>query len=122
MSLAVVFGSVARGDDYAGSDVDLLVGLRDRGLRNQAALADRLRQRTDLPIELVTLEDTLRRAALMIEVLRDGRVLVDRDKRWPGLRAQTDDLLVRVSQDRRALAERARVALDAFAERADARS
>jgi predicted nucleotidyltransferase len=122
VSIGVVFGSLARGDDDSDSDMDLLVSLRNPGLRNQVALASRLRRYTDQPIELVTLEDALRRPALMVEILRDGRVLVDRDKRWPELRAQTDDFLARAHHDRLALAERARSALDAFAERVGAQS
>src|SRR6185312_14956473 len=46
VSLAVLFGSVARGDDDEQSDVDLLVGLRDPGLDNRVALARRLRKHT----------------------------------------------------------------------------
>src|SRR6202035_4822204 len=38
VSLAVLFGSVARGDDNKESDVDLLVGLRDPGLSSRVAL------------------------------------------------------------------------------------
>src|ERR1700734_3601576 len=49
VALAVLFGSVARGDDYEDSDVDLLVGLRDPGLSNLVALAGRLRKHTELP-------------------------------------------------------------------------
>jgi predicted nucleotidyltransferase len=120
VSIAIVFGSVARGDDYAGSDVDLLVGLRDCRLRNQVSLADRLYRHTALPVEVVALEDALRRPALMVEILRDGRVLVDRDERWPELCVQAEVFLMRAKEDRQALAERARSALDSFAERADA--
>lgn len=120
VSVAVVFGSVARGDDYAGSDVDLLVGLNNDGLRNQVALANRLCRHTALPIEVIALEDALRRPALMVEILRDGRALVDRDERWPELRMQTADFLARAAEDRQSLAERARIALAVFAERADA--
>jgi predicted nucleotidyltransferase len=119
VSIAVVFGSVARGDDRSGSDVDLLVGLRDPGLRNRVALMERLRERTGLPLEVVVLEDALRRPSLMVEILRDGRVLIDRDKRWRTLRAQARNFDSQARQDRRALAERARGAVDAFAARAE---
>lgn len=120
VSIAVVFGSVARGDDYSGSDVDLLVGLRDQGLRNRVALAGRLRKRTGLPIEVVALEDALRRPSLMIEILRDGRVLVDRDGRWPELCGQAESFDAKARKNRRMLAERARDAVAMFAGRADA--
>jgi predicted nucleotidyltransferase len=120
VSIAVVFGSIARGDDYSGSDVDLLVGLRDTGLRNRVALAERLRKRTGLPLEVVALDDALRRPSLMVEILRDGRVLVDRDGRWSELRAQAERFAVQAREDRGMLAERARTAVEAFNERAGA--
>src|SRR5437016_6056321 len=40
--LAVVFGSVARGEDAADSDLDVLVRLRRDGFRERAQLARRL--------------------------------------------------------------------------------
>ncbi len=120
VSLAVLFGSVARGDDYADSDVDLLVGLRDPGLSNRVALAGRLRKHIDLPLEVVALEDALRRASLMVEILLDGRVLVDRDGRWPEMRARADHFAQQAKEDRRLRAERARQAVEMFAARAEA--
>jgi len=118
VSMAVVFGSVARGDDHVESDVDLVVALREPGLHHRVALAERLCKRTGLILEVVALEDALRRPSLMIEVLRDGRVLVDRDGRWPELRAQSERVGAHARRDRKLLAERAREATAAFAERA----
>jgi predicted nucleotidyltransferase len=120
VSMAVVFGSVARGDDHAESDVDLLVALRDPGLHPRVALAERLRKRTGLKLEVVALEDALRRPSLMVEVLRDGRVLVDRDGRWPELRTQSKHIGTQARHDRKLLAKRAREATAVFAERAAA--
>jgi predicted nucleotidyltransferase len=120
VSMAVVFGSVARGDDHVESDVDLLVALREPGLRHRVALAERLRKRTGLTLEVVGLEDALQRPSLMIEILRDGRVLVDRDGRWPELRAQIRHIGAQAQRDRKLLAERSREAVAAFAERARA--
>lgn len=115
VSMAVVFGSVARGDDASESDVDLLVALRSPGLRERAALTERLRRSTGLAVEVVALEDALRRSSLMVEILRDGRVLIDRDRRWPQLRAQEGLIGARAQRDRQLLAERARDAASAFA-------
>ncbi len=120
VSMAVVFGSFARGDDREESDVDLLVALREPGLRHRVALAERLRKGTGLALEVVALEDALRRPSLMVEVLRDGRVLVDRDGHWPELRAQTRHFETQARRDRGLLAERSREAVAAFAERAGA--
>ena len=122
VSLAVLFGSVARGDDDEESDVDLLVGLRDPGLANRVALTGRLRQRTGLPLEVIPLEGALRRPSLMVEVLRDGRVLVDRDGRWSELCAQASSIEAQARERSRMLAERARDAVEMFARLAEASS
>ena len=118
LSMAVVFGSVARGDDNVQSDVDLLVALRSPGLRQRVALAERLRERTGLALEVVALEDALRHPSLMLEVLRDGRVLIDRDGYWPDLRAQRKRIETQAERDRQLRAERARHAAESFAGRA----
>ena len=83
VSLAVLFGSRARGNYSARSDVDLLVGLRDEPRPRQ--LASRLSQKLGLRVQLVTLEDARKAPLLLREVLREGRVLVDRDRQWRSL-------------------------------------
>jgi predicted nucleotidyltransferase len=83
VSLAVLFGSRARGDYSAGSDVDLLVGLRDEA--NARHVASRLSEKLGLRVQLVSLEDARRAPLLLREVLREGRVLIDRDREWRSL-------------------------------------
>jgi predicted nucleotidyltransferase len=117
ISLAVVFGSVARGENTVESDVDLLVALRNPGLRQRVALTERLRRSTGLAVEVVALEDAARRSSLMVEILRDGRVLIDRDGHWSQLRAQQGRIAARAERDRQLLAERAGDAASAFAGR-----
>jgi predicted nucleotidyltransferase len=80
VSLAVLFGSRARGDYYSGSDVDLLVGLRGEASPRQ--LASRLSEKVGLRVQLITLGDARKAPLLLREVLREGRVLVDRDRQW----------------------------------------
>ena len=55
-----VFGSVARGDESEGSDLDLLVDfpVRQRGLLPLADLADRISELLELPVD-VAAEDAL---------------------------------------------------------------
>lgn len=120
VSLAVVFGSVARGDDDASSDVDLMVALRRSGVAQRLALAERLRARTGSIVEVLALEDALRRPALMIEIMRDGRVLVDREAAWPKLVAQGRRIGRDADRKRRLQAERARHAAAAFERKAAA--
>jgi predicted nucleotidyltransferase len=122
VSLAVLFGSVARGDDDEESDVDLLVGLRDPGLSNRVALAGRLQKSTGLPIEIIALEDALRRSSFMVEILRYGRVLVDRDGRWAELSAQVPSFEAQAREHSRIIAARAQKTIEMFARKAEASS
>ena len=84
--LAVLFGSVARGDDRPDSDLDVLVRLRQDGVRERAHVAQRLESATGRSLQLVLLDDAAREPSLLAEILRDGRVLVDRDGDWPELK------------------------------------
>ncbi len=83
VSPGVLFGSRARGDHSEGSDVDLLVGLREEA--NLRRLASRLSEKIGLRVQLVALEDAQEAPLLLAEVLREGRVVVDRERLWPAL-------------------------------------
>ena len=83
--LAVLYGSVARGDDDACSDVDLLVRLADVDGLGTTRLARSLRERLGREVQIVLYEDALDAPLLLADILRDGRVLVDRDAAWPAL-------------------------------------
>lgn len=86
--LAVLFGSQATGAGDERSDVDLLVALIDPSAARVAQLAGRLERRLGRAVQIVRLEDAERVPSLMAEALTQGRVLVDRDARWPQLKAQ----------------------------------
>ena len=85
--LAVPFGSVAVGDESADSDIDVLVALRNRDAGSIAGLARRLGDRLARDVQLVRVEDAERSPGLMVDLLGQGRVLVDRDGAWLGLKA-----------------------------------
>jgi predicted nucleotidyltransferase len=85
--LAVLFGSIATGVERADSDLDVLVVLDDQSVRRLADLAGRLSLRMDRDVQAVRLLDAERSPALMADVLRHGRVLIDREGRWPSLKA-----------------------------------
>lgn len=84
--LAVLFGSFATGEESEGSDLDLLVALSDPSAGAVASLSARLGDRVGPDVQLVRLQEAERSAALMVDVLASGRVLVDRDRLWPGLK------------------------------------
>jgi predicted nucleotidyltransferase len=85
--LAVLFGSFATGAEAAGSDLDLLVALSNPSAAAVASLSSRLGDRVGCDVQVVRLQEAERSPALMVEVLASGRVLVDRDRLWPMLKA-----------------------------------
>jgi predicted nucleotidyltransferase len=81
--LAVLFGSQATGRGSERSDVDLLMVLSDPSPARVADLAGRLERRLGRDAQIVRMQDAERSPSLMVDVLEHGRVLVDRDGRWP---------------------------------------
>jgi predicted nucleotidyltransferase len=86
--LAVLFGSQATGRATERSDVDLLVGLTNPSAARVAELTGRLERRLSRPMQIVRLQDAEQTASLMADALEQGRVLIDRDHRWPQLKAR----------------------------------
>lgn len=84
--LAVLYGSVARGDESAASDVDVLISFRRDGVHARALAGERLEEAAGRPVQLVSLGEAP--PLLLGDALRDGRVLVDRDGDWPRLKAR----------------------------------
>lgn len=85
--LAVLFGSLAKGEGSESSDVDLLVVLRDDSAGAIAGLSGRLEERIGRDVQAVSVAEAQRSPALMLDALADGRVLVDRDGMWRRLLA-----------------------------------
>lgn len=85
--LAVLFGSTAIGSDDERSDVDVMVVLHDPSVGRMADLTQRLSRRIGREMQLVRLSEAQSSPVLMVDVIDHGRVLVDRDDLWAGLRA-----------------------------------
>ena len=81
--LAVVYGSVARGDDRPASDVDLLVSFAREDAHTAASPATTLGGAIGRRVQVVSLPAATRTPLLLLDVVREGRVLVDRDGEWP---------------------------------------
>jgi len=110
---AAVFGSVARGDAREGSDVDLLVDLADSSWTRHQPLNTRLERQFDRSVELVLLARVREEnPSLLVDVLREGRVLVDRDGVWSELRRQEPSLRRVAQADQTRRANEARAAVD----------
>ena len=99
VSLAVLFGSHARGDVHLESDIDILVKLRAR--TDLGRLADRLSARLGPPVQLVELSDADAAPLLLAEVIREGRVLIDRDEAWSALTRRAAKIEAAARRERR---------------------
>jgi predicted nucleotidyltransferase len=81
--LAVLYGSLARGDEDADSDLDLLISFADDRPSAGLELAVRLQHVVGRPVDIAHLERVEANAPLLLDrVLNEGHVLVDRDGQW----------------------------------------
>jgi predicted nucleotidyltransferase len=100
--LVVLYGSLARGDEDAGSDLDLLISFADARLSAGVELAVRLQPVTGRPVDVAHLERVEADAPLLLDrILDEGRVLVDRDGQWRLLRERHPAIRVRARRDHR---------------------
>lgn len=85
--LAVLYGSLARGDEDEGSDLDLLVSLA--GDAAGSGLRARIQDLAGRRVDVAHLERVEAGAPLLLDrVLDEGRVLVDRDRQWAQLQGR----------------------------------
>lgn len=106
---ALLFGSAARGSDAPGSDVDVLVSLRDPSLDRIVQLGAKLTAATGRHVDVVRLEDAQAEPSFLADVVVDGRVLVDRQGLWSRLRGREASLR---REARQADARRTKAALE----------
>ncbi len=100
--LAVLYGSLARGDEDANSDLDLLVSLAGDHPGAGLDLASRLRGATGRRVDIAHLARVEAGAPLLLDrVLDEGRVLVDRDGQWPQLRERRRAIRARAQRAHR---------------------
>src|ERR1700744_4901202 len=92
VAFALLFGSAARGDDGDGSDLDLIVPLRDPSLDGTVELQDRLERRLGREVDVLSVEAASSNDLLISMAVEEGRVLVDRINLWPGLRSELGTL------------------------------
>jgi predicted nucleotidyltransferase len=120
VSLAVLFGSTATGEERPDSDVDLLIDHATSSMIDVFWLQCRLRERVGKKVHLVLLQDAERSPDLLADVLSEGRVIVNRGHAWDRLMARrraTFDAADAESQATHAAAWRA---IDEARERLDA--
>jgi len=89
---ALLFGSVAGSRDTPESDVDVLVELRDTDFERLVDLGLKLEEVVGCHVDVVELHEAQRDPALLARIVAEGRVLVDREQRWPRLRREENRL------------------------------
>lgn len=109
---ALLFGSTARGDDAASSDVDLLVEMRDSSLIRIADLGAKLEGLLDRRVDIVTVEEAKESPQLLAQAISEGRVLVDREDRWAPLQNEADSLRRSAREEARRSKRRALTGID----------
>jgi predicted nucleotidyltransferase len=115
VAFAAMFGSFARGEEEPDSDIDLVVALRRPDALALERLRGRLQPHLDRPLQLIALSDVERSASMLYEVLRDGRVLADREDRWTTLQARRAGVGRAARREARRIDHEARQAIDYFA-------
>jgi predicted nucleotidyltransferase len=95
---ALLFGSAARGEDSEGSDIDLLVEMRDSTPARRFDLNTKLEELLGRRVDVVDAGEAEANPRLLAAAAREGRVLVDRAHRWPKLRARGESLRRRASR------------------------
>lgn len=110
--LAVVYGSVARGDDTPDSDLDLLVSLAEDRPDAAVKLAVRLERAVGREVDVARL-NRIQDAAplLLLRALDEGRVALDRDGEWAGLKTRRSEIARSASRAHQARRRRARASV-----------
>lgn len=91
---ALLFGSVAAGNDTPQSDIDLAVAFDgDHDLTELHRLRMRLSRKIGRRVDLFDIDDLLVQPELLASVLHNARPVVDRAYVWPRLRAARRALL-----------------------------
>jgi predicted nucleotidyltransferase len=92
--LAVLFGSMATGEDGPESDIDLLVDHKTGDILQLLQLQRRLHSHLGgRDVHLVLLSDAENAPALLADVLDEGRVIVDRGGHWRTLTRRDEEIL-----------------------------
>jgi predicted nucleotidyltransferase len=110
--LAVLYGSLARADDTPDSDLDLLVSLAADRPDAAVRLAVRLERATGREVDVARLnriQDTA--PLLLLRAIDEGRVVLDRDEEWTGLKTSRSEIAQRARGAHEARRRRARASI-----------
>jgi predicted nucleotidyltransferase len=107
--LAVLYGSAARGDDVADSDVDLLVSLCEDRADAAVKLAVRVERAIGRDVDVARLNRVRDTAPLLLlQAIDEGRLVLDRDEEWSDLKTDRSEIAQRARDARTSRRRRAR--------------
>jgi predicted nucleotidyltransferase len=110
--LAVVYGSVARGEDTPRSDVDVLVSLAEDRPDAAVKLAVRLEGALGRRVDVARLERVRETAPLLLlRALEEGRIVLDRDGEWARLHKRRGEVARKARRMHAARRRRARASV-----------
>lgn len=111
--LAVLYGSMALGEDTPMSDIDLLVSFAEDHPESGIKLAVRLERGLGREVDIARL-NRIRETAplLLLQVIDDGRVVIDRDHLWTALVAHRSEIEQRAHRQHEAQRKRTRASID----------
>ncbi len=111
--LAVLYGSTARGADTPSSDVDVMVALAEDRPEAAVKLATRLERGLGREVDVARLNRVRDRAPLLLlQVIDDGRVVLDRDGLWEKLQTHRAEIEQQAYREHEALRQRARISVE----------
>jgi predicted nucleotidyltransferase len=117
VDFAVLFGSVARGEEHEGSDIDILVRLREDNSLRAADLSSRLSRVAGRNVDVIRLSHANAKPTLLLDAVERGRVLVDRSGKFALLRRRRPALRQKAKRYREEMHNRARQALSTINQR-----
>jgi predicted nucleotidyltransferase len=109
---ALLFGSFARGDDKEGSDVDLIVEMRNSSLVRIVDLELKLEELLERRVDVLTLADVRTNPVLLAEAVAEGRTIIDREERWAQLSSEAEAIDRRARRHLREHSHRALAGID----------
>jgi uncharacterized protein len=111
--LAVLYGSIARGEEEPASDVDLLVSLAEDHPDAAVKLAVRMERALGREVDVARLNRVKDTAPLLLlQAIDEGRVVLDRDHEWTQLSTRRDEIARRAQRAHEARRRRARLSVD----------
>lgn len=97
VAFAALYGSFATGSEGPTSDIDLAVELREDDLARLADLSGRLTRSLGRDVQTAPLSSLRETPTLLLDLLSEGRVLVDRAGTWERLKGEEHALRKRAA-------------------------